>query len=302
MHFGRYSLLILLMILLLTACQQAEVLHDDGGEWVALKNTPTPQVPTRTVSAPTGAPTTAPTPTTASCTENKGSLTQQEISVAGYSAPLHFNLYLPPCYLENMPEDGYPLLILLHGQTYTDQQWLDIGLVDSMDGLIAAEEIPAFVVAMPYESTELSYNFNYVLTRTLLPWLEENERVCTLFQCRAIGGISRGGGWALYTAMQEPGLFSSLGLHSTPTFEDSRAHTQWALNAMPNDQIPRIFMDIGSDDYWFNHANALHVLLDDLGIVHEWHENEGDHNNEYWQTHLGDYLRWYGTGWQESIP
>ena len=168
-----------------------------------------------------------------------------------------------------------------------------------MDRLIAAGEIPPFVVVMPFESPAYYNTFNYAITRDLLHWLAENQGVCDQFECRAIGGISRGGGWALYGVFQEPGIFSALGLHSTPAFDDTPYYIRRAIGTMSENQYPRIYIDIGAKDYWYTYAWNVKVFFDENEIAHEWHENEGKHENAYWETHLAEYLRWYGAGWSQ---
>ena len=39
---------------------------------------------------------------------------------------LPFRIYLPPCYGQPEIRD-YPVLYLLHGQTYRDDQWVNLG-------------------------------------------------------------------------------------------------------------------------------------------------------------------------------
>ncbi|NSW50953.1 MAG: hypothetical protein HPY85_00425 [Anaerolineae bacterium] len=295
---------VVLGLLLLAGCRKAQAWSADNNaaEWV--KASPTVSVAATAVmtASPSAAPATAtaqPSPTPPRCTDSNGRVEAFEITAAGFSEPLAFSVYLPPCYAENEPEDGYPYVILLHGQTYTEQQWMDLGLPQVMDRLVTAGDIPPYVVVMPFESPAYYNLYNIALTRDLLPWLVDNLAVCDDFACRGIGGISRGGGWALYTLFQEPGIFSSLGLHSTPAFDNTPYYIRRAIQEMTDDQYPRIYMDIGANDYWYPYAWNVKVFFDENSIAHEWHEYEGKHEDAYWAAHLEEYLRWYGMGWQE---
>ncbi len=57
-----------------------------------------------------------------------------------YQAPVKFSLYLPPCY-EQKSSTRYPVLYLLHGQTYDNHQWIHLGLPEVADTLINDHKI-----------------------------------------------------------------------------------------------------------------------------------------------------------------
>ncbi len=237
------------------------------------------------------------TPTVELCMETTGNVTHFEISALGFSELLPFYLYLPPCY-NPLQAEAYPVVYLLHGQTYTDEQWVSLGVAEEMDRQISAGEMPPFVVVMPYETPVFYNQFDVALTRSLLPWVEENYHVCSTPDCRAIGGISRGGGWALYTVFQHPGVFGMLGLHSTPSFDGEQGPHSSALSRMRAAEIPRIWMDIGLSDYWYPYALDLHEFFNLNGVAHEWIENTGKHDDAYWAGQLPIYVHWYGAGFE----
>src|SRR5512135_2974541 len=105
--------------------------------------------PTATVSAavidpsatpsPTATPTPAPTPTATPL----GCLTEPGRVVTGSltetKPPQEFLVYLPPCY-DQRTDLRYPVLYLLHGQTSTDVQWVDMGVPQLADRLIHSGE------------------------------------------------------------------------------------------------------------------------------------------------------------------
>lgn len=253
--------------------------------------------PTVTAQA-TLTPTMTLTPTQPACQETQGALLETEISLEGYSSPMAYILYLPPCYQEELPERGYPLLILLHGQTYTPQQWIDIGLPDQMDQLIGSGDIEPFVVVMPYESAAFEVGFHIAITDGLVPALQAAYGLCTGRECLAIGGISRGGGWALTAAFKEPEWFISLGLHSTPTSQGHLDMVRYSAATYGAANLPRIYVDYGMADYWYSSEKDLVDTFDASGVSYDFHLNEGSHDNTYWAAHLQDYLRWYAQGWQ----
>jgi len=239
----------------------------------------------------------AATVTRVKCGEPAGSLQEYDVAAVGFSEPLPVIIYLPPCY-DPQRAEPYPVVYLLHGQTYTSEQWVRLGIRTEMDRLIADETIVPFVVVMPYE-TPVYYNlYGVALTRSLLPWVVDNFRVCDSKACRAIGGISRGGGWALYTVFQYPGVFGHLGLHSTPSFDGEHGRIRSALSRMNQSDIPRIMMDIGRSDYWYSYAADLHAFFERYEVDHLWNEFAGKHDEAYWGSHLAEYLVWYGSGFE----
>lgn len=262
--------------------------------------TPTwhPTVTAQVTQTPT--PTSIPTftPTVPACLKAGGRVVEQEIQPVGFDGPLEFILYLPPCYGEEEDRtSGYPLLILLHGQTYTPQQWLDIGLPEKMDLLIAGGEIESFVVVMPYESADYAAGFHHAIINALIPALQQEFRLCEGQSCLAIGGISRGGGWALTAAFRNTELFLSLGLHSTPTSEAHLELVRYSAAAVGVENLPRIYVDFGASDYWYSSEQALVDTFEAVGVPYDFDLNQGSHDNAYWEAHLKEYLRWYAQGW-----
>jgi enterochelin esterase-like enzyme len=232
------------------------------------------------------------------CQEIQGHIIESEMQPNRFDAPLAFTLYLPPCYEDVVPSEGYPLLILLHGQTYTSAQWIDIGLPEKMDQLINSGDNYSFAVVMPYESADYSVGFHTAIIEGLVPYLQENYALCQGRECLAVGGISRGGGWALTAAFKNPDMFSSLGLHSTPVSEGHLEMVRYGASAFGTENLPRIYLDYGVQDYWYASEKDLADTFDQSGVAYTFSLNQGSHDNTYWEAHLIEYLRWYAAGWK----
>ncbi|MEE4193782.1 MAG: alpha/beta hydrolase-fold protein [Anaerolineae bacterium] len=269
----------------------------DDGQVTLTPFQPQNQTPTSVPTA-TAEPTLTPTPTKQVCSETLGQVIESQIQPVGYNQPFSFTLYLPPCYQSNAPKNGYPLLTLLHGQNYTSQQWIDIGLADKMDQLIRDKEIDPFIVVMPNETADYAAGLNVVILKELIPYLQEEYLICSGRACNAIGGISRGGGWALTAAFKNPDFFISLGLHSTPTSSGHLEIVRYGAAAAGPENLPRIWVDFGRSDYWYTSEKDLIDTFDRSGVVYDYNLNEGGHDNVYWEAHLMDYLRWYADGWK----
>ncbi|MCI0555858.1 MAG: esterase family protein [Anaerolineae bacterium] len=208
-------------------------------------------------------------------------------------------IYLPPCYDEKT-EERYPVLYLLHGQTYTQDQWIRLGAVDVIDNLILSGESVPFIVLFPddrYWNLPPGPGFGQRLVDDLIPYIDQNYRTLSDKDHRAIGGMSRGAGWALRLGLTRWDLFSSIGLHSLAVLQkDSSKIGDW-LTDIPPTSRPRVFMDIGDNDPELITAGQVETQFNEYGLLHEWHLYNGAHTEEYWAAHVEEYIRWYAEGW-----
>jgi len=219
------------------------------------------------------------------------------LPVPALDQTLEFYVYLPPCSTDN-PED-FSTLILLHGQGYKNYQWLKLGLVKSADQLILSGQIPPLVILLPLERYDLQdpseSNFDELIMDSLLPWAAENLPACTERGCLGIGGISRGGAWALRLGLEYPDRFTVIGMHSAPTFSFDRYGVLYSLHDMDEAERPHLYLDDGEQDPYYGVISAFHEDLLTLDIQHTWMSAPGGHENAYWQAHLETYLLWYGS-------
>lgn len=189
---------------------------------------------------------------------------------------------------------------MIHGQTYQDDQWERLGIGSAADALIAAGQAP-FLIVMPREPDTFAdiyvSSFSHDVTDGLIPWIDANYPTCSERSCRAIGGLSRGGAWALHLGITHWDLFGAIGLHSTPPFNTTPGMLATWLQEIPADQLPRIYIDIGRNDPYLYMANALETQLVENNVPHEWYLFTGSHNEEYWSSHVSDYLQWYAQPW-----
>jgi enterochelin esterase-like enzyme len=257
--------------------------------------TPTPPpIPTFTLTA---SPTITPGPV---CSETTGELEHLQLDDSPLAPePLRFIVYTPPCY-QAETDRYYPVLYLIHGQLSTEEQWVHLGVPARMDALTAAGEIPPFLVVMPFDkSSALPDNdpFGLAVINDLIPWIDAHYRTLAIRPYRAIGGLSRGAGWAVHLGLEYWELFGAIGGHSLAVQYGDEARVSGWLDAIPAGSYPRIYLDIGASDGLFSSAAQIEQLLDARGIPHEWHPFQGYHNEAYWSSHVDDYLRWYGEGW-----
>jgi enterochelin esterase-like enzyme len=231
------------------------------------------------------------------CLTNPGRV--EEGSLGSTEPPQEFRIYLPPCYDEK-PDQRYPVLYLLHGQTYTDDQWIRLGAVNVIDQLILSGESIPFIVVFPddrYWNLPPGPAFGQRLIDSLIPYIDTVYRTFPDRDHRTIGGMSRGAGWALRLGLTRWDLFGSIGLHSLAVLqEDASKVTGWVANIPPSAR-PRVFMDVGDNDPELIMASQVEAHFNDFDLSHEWHLYIGGHTEEYWSAHVGEYIRWYAGGW-----
>ncbi len=216
--------------------------------------------------------------------------------------PQAFFIYLPPCYDEKT-DARYRVLYLLHGQTYTADQWIRLGAVDVVNELILSGEARPFIIIFPddrYWNLEAGSGFGQRLVDSLVPYIDETYRTLPDRRHRAIGGMSRGAGWALRLGLTRWDLFGVIGLHSLAVLRnDKNSIDRWMQN-IPVSSRPAIFMDIGDNDPELSMALLVESQFTQHGIVHEWHLYSGAHTEEYWSAHVEEYIRWYAEQWNNQ--
>ena len=241
------------------------------------------------------------TPTPPACGTRGGKINTYQLSAQWLRYPLDVRVYQPPCY-DEQPERAYPALYLIHGQSFTDDQWERLGVGEVADRLIGQGELAPFLIVMPRdrEWTQSDKDpFGRAFIELLLPWVDQTFRTLPERSARAVGGLSRGAGWAIHFGLKHWETFGAIGAHSPAVFwSDTPLIPAW-LGAIPPDSLPRFYIDLGDRDRQEITESAA-WFEDQLlrqNVVHEWHLFHGEHNENYWRAHLELYLRWYAAPW-----
>ena len=213
------------------------------------------------------------------------------------STPVNLKVYTPPCYSQNA-STRYPVLFMLHGQTYSNDQWVRLGLTTTADKLISAKEIFPLIIVMPEEVSSTSdpnqSKFGEAMISEVLPWVDQNFSACESRDCRAIGGLSRGGNWAVRLGFSNPRLFAAIGAHSTPLFYgDITRIDGWVKQVESVAELPVVYIDLGKSDDERDAIRSFESELSRLGVAHEFYQFKGYHDEPYWSAHVEEYLRWY---------
>jgi len=293
----------LLIVLVLVACSpvsRAEIASSQPNQ--VPSTIPTPSVIPSNTPLPvlTSNPPRLASTTPSGCMDRQGSIENRRIDNDLLGYPLQVTVYLPPCY-DPQAKAGYPLLVLLHGQSMTQEVWLRVGVPGVADRLIASAEAPPFLILMPYEQYYLEdlpeSKFGRAVVEVLLPWADAEYRTCQPRACRAIGGISRGAVWAMQIGFSDWQQFGAIGAHTLPMYPFSAAKLLNLSRQISPAPLPRLYLDSGTLDRYHKSAMDFEQLLTQLHIAHEWHVFEGGHDEAYWGANIENYLRWYVDGW-----
>jgi enterochelin esterase-like enzyme len=190
----------------------------------------------------------------------------------------------------------------LHGQTYTQDQWVRLGVPQIADRLIHSNESIPFIIVFPddrFWNLPAGAGFGDRLINHLIPYIDANYRTKAEAQYRSLGGLSRGGGWTIELGFQNPTLFSSLGLHSPAVFKDSAASIEKMIQNIPEESRPRLWLDVGDNDRELESILVFENILTKTFYQHEFHFYAGDHSEAYWSAHVEEYVRWYVEVWNE---
>jgi hypothetical protein len=160
--------------------------------------TPPPSpVPTATPTA-SSPPPPSPTASATPCAERRGRVSSLSVPSPTLRYPIDARLYLPPCYAAS--GERYPVLYLIHGLGYTEDQWERLGAARVADRLIADGEIAPLIIVMPRDRKDP--RLDPALVTDLVPFLDASYRTRPQAEHRAIGGLSRGGGWAAHLGLR----------------------------------------------------------------------------------------------------
>lgn len=313
-------LLLLLASLLIAACEPLAPPANQQ-QVIIVTSTPTDTpFPTRTqpfnstiatrvaTATPTDSPTpeALPTATVPPCDESSGRLFESSFDSEIVGGLVPYNIYLPPCFFQSGRR--FPFVVLFHGSGYTFEQWLDLDLQAVVDGGIAEGSLSPMVLVMPeggvYQENnwfEPGNSYEDIILNELLPHLEQNFCLENRREGRAIGGISRGGFWAMAIAFRNPDVFGAVGGHS-PFFVPDNAPTTHNPLALAESafgiEALRIYLDNSQTELGAPNIEVFANSLQQRGILHEHVvAPNGEHDNDYWAAHLSEYLAFYSAEW-----
>jgi len=247
-------------------------------------------------------------------------------------ADKELTVYLPAGY--ETTSERYPVLYLLHGAWGSHTDWAEKGNVKFIaDEAIAGGMALPMIIVMPDAKGEdpnlAGKNMGYFnLTgwayedyffRELIPYIEKSFRTKAEKGCRAIAGLSMGGGGTAVYAQRHPEYFSSACALSALVAEpDSRnasrlgadfaeaarkvAPVAFVQNATEAQlaalRTVRWYLDCGDDDALLSGNLEFFLLMREKKVPIELRVRNGGHNWVYWQTALPSVLQFISVGWK----
>ena len=227
------------------------------------------------------------------------------------------------------PDTGkppFPTLYLLHGLSDDSTMWLRRTRLE-----IYAAQLPLIIV-MPdgyrgfYTNNEQGPAYARHIGEELPAFIERTFSAIPRRNARAIGGLSMGGYGALRVGLGYHSRFCSVHSHSgalgwgrTEKFEalqklttgdeqlaaerlrifgrspDGTDHDLLALarRAKSARKLPEILLDCGKDDFLLKDNRAFAKDLRAAKISHAYREYPGDHDWDYWDTHIRQALAFH---------
>lgn len=159
--------------------------------------------------------------------------------------PQTAQIYLPA---GEAPDDGWPVLYLLHGLHGTAQDWNTLGgIVPTLDRLIATRRIKPLVVVMPdggqswyVDSADVGGPGNYAtaIGHDLPAAIEDAFPVGEDRQHRAIAGVSMGGYGALRLGLAAPERYAAIATLSPALWQNIPLPVPEPAAASPHDRAP----------------------------------------------------------------
>jgi enterochelin esterase-like enzyme len=222
-------------------------------------------------------------------------------------------VYVPPGYLGG--RGTYPLAILLHGVPGRPEDFVTHGMVNDLDGQMAAGRIAPFVVALPQggdrpaddnewaDSTQRpGERWESYLATDVLGFVQSRFRVRADAGGHAIAGLSMGGFGAMNVALHHRDEFGAVASWSgyfnantpsvdAPATAEARAHSpqSYAPDLRPSlaTSHPAIEFYVGQRDAFASENAAFDRLLTGLHVPHSFRVLRGaGHTWSLWTSQL----------------
>ena len=224
-------------------------------------------------------------------------------------------IYTPPGYSTSQK---YNVLYLLHGIGGDHTEWYNGGRPDIiLDNLYAQNKLSPMIVVMPngramaddrptgdiYAADKVAAfeNFQYDLTKDLIPYIESHYPVLTDRENRAIAGLSMGGGQSLNFGLKYMDLFAYAGGFSPApnTYSPSTLAPNPSL-VIKNMKV--LWVSCGAQDSLLSVAQGVHDYFTKNNVPHTWYTASGNHDMTFWKDSLYQYAQLIFKGLASPTP
>ncbi len=284
---------IILMAIFLTGCEPVVVQSADSPVRKASATATAAAAVQNSTQIITPEPTGTPLP---ACDRDEGVLMDGSYSGAVYAHEIPYLAYLPPCY--DTGERNYPVIYLLHGYPFDQQHWLDLDLVGTYEDGRLRSGWPDVIFILPYVPDPLftqtdggvgSYEQEFL--EGLIPAISATFRISA--EGNTVGGVSRGGVWALEIGLRNAGQFDHVfAISPALVYNHPRARYDPFQIVRQERLLPEhIFVSAAENETPFKEEiEAFVSLLGQQGIAHTFLLHPGNHNDQTWRMAMHDIL------------
>lgn len=227
-----------------------------------------------------------------------GAVAQRYYYSKSLDATRRLHVWTPAGYEKSV--DKLPVLYLIHGGGDTDNSWPTVGCAGFiLDNLLAEGKIKPMLVVMPNGTIETNSLEGEVplfaedLMNDIIPYIEENYRVLTDKDHRALAGLSMGGLETLEAGLNNYQKFGYLyvlssGWFATDTQKYAERGTYLKKIASDFNKSVRLlaFTQGGPEDIAYKNCKVMLKLFDEAGINYEFSEAPGGHSWHTWRNDL----------------
>jgi enterochelin esterase-like enzyme len=237
-------------------------------------------------------------------------------------------VYFPPGYEESTRR--FPVVYLLHGYSDREWAWVQFGEIqEAVDQAVSSRKIPPMIIVMPDGKVSFYVNdyrrkekYEDMFIQELIPHIDAAYRTRPQQEYRGIAGLSMGGYGALTLSMRHMDLFSgcaafSAAIWTDESISDPQGYDRFfkeIFGPLKEGNLPehfrkynpldivritepdvltkvRYYIDCGDDDFLIAGNCALHLLMTEKEIPHEFRVRDGGHSWIYWRTGIIDGLQ-----------
>ncbi len=252
--------------------------------------------------------------------------------ITGYE--VNYSIYLPPCYstsersypvlyLLHGYTDNETAWVQFGEINRTADKAISDGTIPPMIIIMPDAKVTWYV-----NNHNGKDNYEDMFFEEFIPQVEKQYRIRGQKEFRAISGLSMGGNGSLMYAIRHPEVFAACAAFSAAVYTNdemkyhlSEGNKTWfapiygsldkrgelpqhwmdynILNTLQNKPIDKVkgvkfYIDCGDDDFLYKGNAALHVLMRDLNIKHEFRVRDGAHNWTYWRNNIIHGLKFVG--------
>ena len=206
-------------------------------------------------------------------------------------------VYTPPGY---SPGKKYPVLYLLHGIGGDEEEWHRGAKPEAiLDNLIAEKKAVAMIVVLPNGRAQPNdraegnimaaapafAKFEQDLLGDLIPFIDSKYSTKTDRECRALAGLSMGGGQALNFGLAHLDTFAWIGGFSSAP-NTNPPETLVPDPAKAAKLLKLLWISCGDRDGLFYISQRTHAYLKENNVPHLWHVDAGVHDFAVWRNDL----------------